>query len=39
MNIWSNPKYTKPLVLCEYIHAMGNGPGDAEQYQQLIDEV
>lgn len=31
-----DPKYTKPLVLCEYIHAMGNGPGDAEQYQQLI---
>ena len=30
-----DPKYTKPLVLCEYIHAMGNGPGDAEQYQQL----
>lgn len=25
-----------PLVLCEYIHAMGNGPGDAEAYQQLI---
>ena len=21
-----DPKYTKPLVLCEYIHAMGNGP-------------
>lgn len=27
---------TRPLVLCEYIHAMGNGPGDAEEYQQLI---
>ncbi len=27
----------KPLMLCEYIHAMGNGPGDAEDYQQLID--
>lgn len=26
----------KPLLLCEYIHAMGNGPGDAEDYQQLI---
>ena len=25
-----------PLVLCEYIHAMGNGPGDAEAYQQQI---
>lgn len=29
---------TKPLILCEYIHAMGNGPGDAEDYQQLIDQ-
>ena len=25
-----------PFILCEYIHAMGNGPGDAEDYQQLI---
>ncbi len=25
-----------PYMLCEYIHAMGNGPGDAEEYQQLI---
>ncbi len=29
-----NPK--KPLYLCEYIHAMGNGPGSAEEYQKLI---
>ncbi|HPJ03203.1 MAG TPA: glycoside hydrolase family 2 TIM barrel-domain containing protein [Candidatus Limiplasma sp.] len=28
---------TRPLVLCEYIHAMGNGPGDAQDYQTLID--
>ena len=28
----------KPLILCEYIHAMGNGPGDAEDYQELIDK-
>ena len=25
-----------PMVLCEYIHAMGNGPGDAEDYWNLI---
>ena len=31
-------KNEKPLILCEYIHAMGNGPGDAEEYQQLIDK-
>ena len=27
----------KPYVLCEYIHAMGNGPGDAEDYFQLFE--
>ena len=26
----------KPLVLVEYSHAMGNGPGDLEDYWQLI---
>ncbi|HIW73414.1 MAG TPA: DUF4981 domain-containing protein [Firmicutes bacterium] len=25
----------KPFVLCEYSHAMGNGPGDLEAYYQL----
>lgn len=29
-------KGQKPYVLCEYTHAMGNGPGDAEDYQELI---
>ena len=27
---------TKPYILCEFIHAMGNGPGDAEDYWQCI---
>ena len=27
---------TKPLFLCEYSHAMGNGPGDLEAYWQTI---
>ena len=26
----------KPMILCEYTHAMGNGPGDAEDYWQTI---
>ena len=26
----------KPLLLCEYCHAMGNGPGDLEDYAQLF---
>lgn len=25
-------KYTKPIVLCEYAHAMGNGPGWLQDY-------
>jgi beta-galactosidase len=27
---------THPLILCEYIHAMGNSPGDAEDYVALM---
>lgn len=27
-----NDKRTKPMVLCEYIHAMGNGPGGIREY-------
>ena len=26
----------KPYVLCEYCHAMGNGPGDLEDYATLL---
>lgn len=26
----------RPLILCEYSHAMGNGPGDLADYQQLF---
>lgn len=26
----------RPLVLCEYSHAMGNGPGDLEEYWKLF---
>lgn len=33
-----NPANTKPFIQCEYIHAMGNGPGDAEDYQKIIDK-
>jgi len=34
---FENRQDMRPLVLCEYIHAMGNGPGDAHDYQELID--
>jgi len=29
-------KGTKPVILCEYTHAMGNGPGDVEDYWNLF---
>ena len=28
---------TMPYVLCEYAHAMGNGPGGLTEYQQLFE--
>ncbi|OPX45815.1 evolved beta-galactosidase subunit alpha [Ruminiclostridium hungatei] len=28
----------KPFMQCEYVHAMGNGPGDLEDYQGLIQK-
>lgn len=28
--------YTKPFFLCEYAHAMGNGPGGLSEYWELI---
>lgn len=34
--VCKNKKRTLPLFLCEYSHAMGNGPGDLEEYWQLI---
>ncbi|MDN5794343.1 MAG: DUF4981 domain-containing protein [Intrasporangium sp.] len=27
---------TKPFLLCEYAHAMGNGPGALDQYEDLV---
>jgi len=29
-------KEKRPLVLCEYCHAMGNGPGDLKDYWDII---
>lgn len=28
----------KPLILCEYCHSMGNGPGDFEDYYQMFHQ-
>ncbi|QHW31612.1 DUF4981 domain-containing protein [Paenibacillus rhizovicinus] len=31
-----DPAQTKPVFLCEYSHAMGNGPGDLQDYWDVI---
>ncbi|MGN0666867.1 MAG: glycoside hydrolase family 2 TIM barrel-domain containing protein [Huintestinicola sp.] len=31
-----NKDETRPFILCEYCHAMGNGPGDLKDYWDLI---
>ena len=31
-----DPKESRPLLLCEYSHAMGNGPGDLKDYWDLF---
>lgn len=32
----TNQKEKRPLVLCEYCHSMGNGPGDLEDYWRVL---
>ena len=32
-----NQEETRPLILCEYSHAMGNGPGDLQDYWDIIN--
>ena len=32
----TDKKFTKPFYLCEYSHAMGNGPGDLREYWECI---
>ncbi len=33
---FANKDEKRPLVLCEFCHAMGNGPGDLREYYDLI---
>ncbi len=33
----SDEQETRPLILCEYAHAMGNGPGGLVEYWDLIE--
>ena len=32
----TNQNEKRPLVLCEYCHSMGNGPGDLEEYWNIF---
>ena len=34
--VLDNPKETRPFVLCEYTHAMGNSCGDIAEYWDMI---
>ncbi|KAJ1331846.1 evolved beta-galactosidase subunit alpha [Microdochium nivale] len=34
--VGSDGKFDKPVILCEYAHAMGNGPGALDDYQNLF---
>ena len=36
MKFLENENETRPFILCEYCHAMGNGPGDAEDYHNIF---
>ncbi len=38
VSAYVNSQPDKPYLLVEYSHAMGNGPGDLEDYFQLIQE-
>lgn len=33
-----NKQVTKPFILCEYAHAMGNSPGGLEAYHDLMEK-
>jgi len=37
-NVSSDGSFEKPIILCEYAHAMGNGPGLLEDYQAAFRE-
>lgn len=37
MNDFGEHPHPKPRILCEYAHAMGNGPGGLSEYQAVFD--
>jgi len=37
MNLFGEYPHAKPRIICEYAHAMGNGPGGLTEYQNVFD--
>ncbi|MCG3099680.1 beta-galactosidase subunit alpha [Enterobacter sp. DRP3] len=37
MNMFGEYPHAKPRIICEYAHAMGNGPGGLTEYQNVFD--
>ena len=35
-NMAQDPQIRRPIMLCEYAHAMGNGPGDVWDYSEVF---
>ncbi|KAJ5229941.1 hypothetical protein N7489_010649 [Penicillium chrysogenum] len=35
----NNGEFDKPIILCEYAHAMGNGPGLLTEYEKCFDGI
>lgn len=38
MNYMLENPHPKPRIICEYAHAMGNGPGGLQEYQNVFDK-
>lgn len=38
INYFEKDEGDKPFIQCEFVHAMGNGPGDIEEYYDLIEK-
>ncbi|MCZ8485857.1 hypothetical protein O9993_10125 [Vibrio lentus] len=36
MNAFGEFPHEKPRIICEYAHAMGNGPGGLTEYQNVL---
>jgi beta-galactosidase/beta-glucuronidase len=37
ISLTTKPGETRPFIMCEYAHAMGNSPGNLKEYWEIID--